>query len=302
MKEKQIQFPDKMGLDILEPIETFKTFLEKEKNYSKNTLIAYQRDIKFFLEYCQERRISFFSPSPEQIISYFQHLENSGMEKKTRSRKFSSFKVFYSYLNRVYGENTSIIEFLYKNEGPKKESGRKEKNDYRSSSAFLLEKRDRAILEILYSSGIRVFELVNARLEDLSEDNKILRVFGKKEKSHFISLGENARKVLDEYLTLRKVEYTDREFIFLNQKGNRLTTRGIRYILNERKNLMGMDKKVTPHRFRNTFARDLLDAGEDIREVQKMLGQSTSNERMYHHVSNERLKEIYRNAHPHARK
>lgn len=88
----------------------------------------------------------------------------------------------------------------------------------------------------------------------------------------------------------------------MNQKGNRLTTRGIRYILNERKNLMGMDKKVTPHRFRNTFARDLLDAGEDIREVQKMLGQSTSNERMYHHVSNERLKEIYRNAHPHARK
>lgn len=104
------------------------------------------------------------------------------MEKKTRSRKFSSFKVFYSYLNRVYGENTSIIEFLYKNEGPKKESGRKEKNDYRSSSAFLLEKRDRAILEILYSSGIRVFELVNARLEDLSEDNKILRVFGKRRK------------------------------------------------------------------------------------------------------------------------
>ncbi len=123
---------------------------------------------------------------------------------------------------------------------------------------------------------------------------------GKRRKERFVYLGDEAVTALNEYLELRG-EIKEEE-IFLNQRGKKLTTRGVRYILNERRKSMGFEKSVTPHKFRHTFATDLLDAGADIRAVQELLGHSSlSSTQVYLSVSKEKLKEIYRKAHPHAK-
>ncbi|EMM83520.1 site-specific recombinase, phage integrase family [Leptospira interrogans str. 2006001854] len=163
--------------------------------------------------------------------------------------------------------------------------------------------RDRAMIEVLYSSGLRVFELVNAKLNSLSKDLTVLKVLGKGRKERFVYFGKEAVSSLQKYLEYRNVSFPDAEEIFLNQRGKKLTTRGVRYILNERRKKMGWEKTITPHKFRHTFATDLLDAGAEIRAVQELLGHSSlSTTQIYLSVSKEKIKEVYRKAHPHARK
>ncbi|MCB1177133.1 MAG: tyrosine-type recombinase/integrase, partial [Leptospiraceae bacterium] len=179
-------------------------------------------------------------------------------------------------------ETTEIIDF------------REEKNEF-------IQKRNLAIIEVFYSSGMRVFELVNSKWENLSSDFTQLKILGKRNKERYVFLGEKAIQALRDYKDSLE-EYNVDSFIFLNFRKKKLTTRGVQYILEETRKKLGWEKKITPHKFRHTFATDLLNEGADIRHVQELLGHSSlSSTQIYLSVSKERLKEVYRKAHPHAK-
>ncbi|WCL51311.1 tyrosine-type recombinase/integrase [Leptospira sp. GIMC2001] len=291
-----------------ECIQIFRVYLDVEKNYSEHTQSAYLRDLKFFLIFCLKEEIDFLEIEVVDVRSYFADLgRERNLDKKTQTRKLSSLRTFYRCLfQRSFIESNPILSVSFpktKKRLPKAFSPieTEEILEYEENEGSpILERRDKAILEILYSSGMRVFELVNAKMLDLSNDRKTIKVMGKRRKERFVYLGPEARLALEDYLIMRTD--SNEEEIFLNQRGKKLTTRGVRYILNERRKAMGFEKSVTPHKFRHTFATDLLDAGADIRAVQELLGHSSlSSTQVYLSVSKDKLKEIYRKAHPHAK-
>jgi len=308
LSEHEVRFPDAATPKMKECIQIFREYLDLEKNYSLHTQSAYLRDLKFFLEFCLKEEIDFLEIDTVDVRSYFASLaEEKALDKKTQTRKLSSLRTFYRCLfQREMVPSNPILSVRFprtKKRLPRNfQPGETEELLEYSSEQIspILERRDKAILEVLYSTGMRVFELVNARMEDLSADLSVIKVLGKRRKERFVYLGEEAKKALQGYLEVRS-NGGDSE-IFLNQRGKKLTTRGVRYILNERRRRMGFQKKVTPHKFRHTFATDLLDAGADIRAVQELLGHnSLSSTQVYLSVSKEKIKEIYRKAHPHAR-
>lgn len=308
MSELEVVFPDYLSVSMKDSIKIFQIYLDVEKNYSLHTQSAYLRDLKFFLDFCFREEIDYLEIEVVDIRSYFSELsKKKNLDKITQTRKLSSLRTFYRCLfqkdiipsNPILSVNFPKTKTrLPKSFKPIETEDILEYDNHEASP--ILEKRDKAILEILYSSGMRVFELVNAKISDLSRDTKTLKIMGKRRKERFVYLGDEAVLALNEYLELRGE--SKEEEIFLNQRGKKLTTRGVRYILNERRKSMGFEKSVTPHKFRHTFATDLLDAGADIRAVQELLGHSSlSSTQVYLSVSKEKLKEIYRKAHPHAK-
>ncbi|GIX04025.1 MAG: tyrosine recombinase XerC [Planctomycetaceae bacterium] len=166
--------------------------------------------------------------------------------------------------------------------------------------------RDRAILETLYSAGLRVAELVALNLSDWDREASVLRVLGKGKKERIAPLGRYATQALLRYLTVRHPDPTaplhEQQALFLNRFGRRLTTRSIGRMLQKYLQLSGLDQHVTPHTLRHTFATHLLDGGADLRSVQELLGhKSLTTTQIYTHVSTQRLKETYDQSHPHAR-
>jgi integrase/recombinase XerC/integrase/recombinase XerD len=171
-----------------------------------------------------------------------------------------------------------------------------------------LGKRDRAILELLYSTGCRVAELVSINISGLNYKRQSIRIVGKGNKERFVFIGREAMRALDAYLLVRE-EHVDRndpdavQALFINSRGGRITTRGVFYIIRKYIEMAGVPKKVGPHTFRHSFATHVLDRGADIRAVQELLGHSSlSTTQVYTHLGLDRLKKIYRKAHPHARK
>lgn len=163
--------------------------------------------------------------------------------------------------------------------------------------------RDRLLVEMLYSSGMRVAELVSLRLRDVSGVPEKMKITGKGNKERIVFLGQPARKALREYIQFREVCIVDHDQLFLNQRNGPLTTRGVRFILKKIQRKKNIRRKLYPHRFRHSFATDLLNAGADIRAVQELLGHaSLSTTQIYTHVSKERLRDIYRSCHPHGKK
>ncbi|MCB1190328.1 MAG: tyrosine recombinase XerC [Leptospiraceae bacterium] len=310
MSEFDILIPDDFPDELKKYIDKFKLYIEVERGYSIHTITAYLRDLKFFFEFCLSESIDFRHLETVDVRSYFSYLSmKNKFEKKTQSRKLSALRTFYRFLHRENIINSNpIISLKFpktKKNIPKGFSPietEKLLEFVEVNKVPILEKRDKAMLEILYSAGIRVFELVNAKINDLSIDLSTLKITGKRKKNRYVYIGDYGKKALEDYLNDRKAMYVDSEYIFLNQKGKKLTTRGVRYIMNQRRKCMGFEKTVTPHKFRHTFATDLLDAGADIRAVQELLGHtSLSTTQIYLNVSQERLREVYRKSHPHAK-
>ncbi|MBE8365070.1 tyrosine recombinase XerC [Leptospira borgpetersenii] len=311
MGDYPFQFPKFPSSFLNETAEKFINYLKIEKNYSQNTINAYSIDLKFFFEFCEKEQLDILQVEPVDIRSYFSYLaKEQDLDRRSQSRKLSSLRTFYKVLLRddqIESNPATRISFpKVRKEVPKnfRINETEEILEFEAErTSEILEIRDKAMIEVLYSSGLRVFELVNAKLGSLSKDLTVLKVLGKGQKERFVYFGKEAVDSLRRYLEYRNVSFPDVKEIFLNQKGKKLTTRGVRYILNERKKKMGWEKKITPHKFRHTFATDLLDAGADIRAVQELLGHSSlSTTQIYLSVSKEKIKEVYRKAHPHARK
>lgn len=282
-------------------IEKFCTYLDVEKNYSRHTLLNYRMDLEEFGRFVG-------ATSLEKIDylllrRFLARLRERQLRPKTLARKLSSLRSFFKFLQRenLLVNNPAVLLMSPKME-KKLPHFLTEEEMTRFIEAPSLEeesgKRDRAILEILYSTGIRVSELAGLNTGDVDLIGNIVKVAGKGRKERLAPLGDKASGALKDYLDSRRQKT---EILFLNRGGSRLSDRSVRNIVNKYIVRTGLSYKISPHTLRHTFATHLLNRGADLRSVQELLGHvSLSTTQIYTHVTTDRLKKVYDRAHPRA--
>jgi len=284
----------------------FKTYLITECNVAENTLISYLLDLEeFFLFISSVLKIKNISNVNKIVVrSFILELQQLGYKKNSILRKINTLKTFFKfllakkyilfnpvlYISNIKKEKT-LPNFLSKNEVGKLLS-LIEPKDFKTS-------RDRAILELLYSSGLRISEVTQLLENDIDLYEGLVLVKGKGNKERIVPVGDIAIKFIREYLKLKHKQGFKNPTLFLNKFGKPLSVRGVRKIISLWIKKASIHKKVTPHTFRHTFATHLLDAGCDLRSIQEMLGhKSLSTTNVYTHISIERLKKVYEETHP----
>jgi len=300
------------------PIHQFIYYLSVEKNASPHTCRCYQRDLEGFEDFLESSGMYLNSTGEVEIEKAdriairkylsFLHRKN---KKSSIARKISTLRSFFKYLvreqvipsNPAKSVSTPKVEKTLPTTLTVDEAFRLMESPKMISEKFAggsREKvlRDRAILELLYSSGLRVGELVGVNLNELNLDLGIVRVMGKGRKERIVPVGVKAIEALKAYLEERGTLKGD-EPIFVNSFGGRLTSRSVGRLVKKYTRQSGIFRRVSPHSLRHTFATHLLDAGADIREIQEMLGHSSlSTTQRYTHVSMGKLMEVYDKAHP----
>ena len=290
-------------------INEFLDFIVKQKNYSKHTNINYELDINEFKEYLNKEHINYLDVDYEFIKGYLVYLYDKKLSRNSIARKLSSLRSFYKYLF-----NTNLISvnpFKYVS-APKKEKRLPkyltvEELECLFNTPILqssLGQRDRLILELLYATGIRVSELVNIKIEDINFSNKEIFINGKGNKQRIACFGEFALEYINLFINdgrkkLLEKHKKNSEYLIINEKGNKITTRGIEKLMDNIVKKTDIKKKITPHMLRHSFATHLLNEGCDILTVKELLGhESLESTQVYTHVSNERLRNVYLKCHP----
>ncbi len=296
-----------------ERIKVFLEFLTHEKKYSLETIRAYRADLLQFAEYLSRLKISVEEINPLILRRYIAHLHLKGLSQggyseATMARKVASLRSFLSYLADQEVLPSSFEVFL---PFPKL---KKKLPEVLSSSELLeiievfkpdtpLAFRDKALIEVLLGAGLRVGELVSLNLDSISFDRREIKVKGKGRKERIVPLNNEAEKALRNYLfegrpfLLKK----ETEALFLNNRGGRLTTAGVRKILRKYGKKLYGKSRLHPHLFRHTLATGLLEGGADLRVVQEVLGHSSlSTTQIYLKLGVGRLKKVYKKSHPRA--
>jgi len=291
-------------------LEDFLKHIDIEKNDSKYTSINYELDIVEYLDYCKAKQVDYVKISYKQARNYINFLyDNKNDKASTISRKISALRTFYRYLESVGIENYSFSLLKL----PKKGKRLPKYFEYNELEELFdvpdisnpLGERDRLILEMLYASGMRVSELVNIKLDDISFESKTIKILGKGNKERIAYYNNITAKYLDKYIRdgRKKLNVNDSNYLFLNYKGGNLTSRGVELILNKIIDKTALNKHITPHMLRHSFATHLLNEGCDLLSVQQLLGhESLSATNVYTHITNDRLKDVYLKTHPRARK
>ena len=291
-------------------LQEFKLYIEVEKNFSKYTVRAYSSDILSFLIWLNERDIK--EVNYNVIREYLLYIQQFNYSKTTTARKIASLRTFYRFLyrERIVEANPAmgvhapkrgktLPEFLTEAEIEQVMNNVK----INTPAGY----RNRAILELLYATGMRVSELSNLNFENLNLEENEIKVFGKGAKERIVLVSERAKRFLETYIkTVRGLiskgsEMSVNSPVFINKTGYRLQPQSVRIAINDVMNNIELPKHVTPHVFRHSFATKMLENGADLRVVQELLGHSSiSNTQIYTHVSAERLKHSYELAHPRA--
>lgn len=299
-----------MHISQQEALQQFITYIQLEKNYSALTSEAYQQDLQEFFSFLDQEQVTTLEEVEYVHARLFvTQLYNEEKARATISRKISSIRSFFRFLNREFQLNDASFQSLYH---PKKES-RLPRFFYEEELKMLFEanegetpkeKRELAILELLYATGIRVSELTSIQLKDVDFSLSILRVMGKGRKERYVPFGQFAHEALQLYVTDARpilMKKQQHDSLFVNMRGEPLTARGVRYILNELVKKTELTTTIYPHMIRHTFATHLLNQGADLRTVQELLGHaSLSSTQVYTHVTKEHLRNTYMNAHPRA--
>jgi len=293
----------------------FLRHLKLERNASELTIKSYQEDFASFGDYLEDRIGGIGDPQQITIPilrGYISYLHECQYARTTIARRLASLRSFFRYATREGITTSNPAQAL---RTPR--VGRKLPHFLTTEQvALLLEAppanepmglRDRAILETLYSAGLRVAELVGLDISDWDRGANILRVFGKGKKERIAPIGSYAARALDRWLDVRSVDLNapadEHDAIFLNRFGRRITTRSIGRMLEKHLADTGLDSITSPHTLRHSFATHLLDGGADLRSVQELLGhKSLTTTQIYTHVSTRRMRETYEHAHPHAQR
>lgn len=293
--------------------KSFLNYLKVERNASALTIKSYADDLTHLGEFFQEQNGRIPVPADvdvSQLRSYVAYLHECGYAQATVARRLACLRSFFRYCNREGICDKNPARPL---RTPR--AGRKLPHFLTTDEVGQLliappgnvndGIRDRAILETMYSAGLRVAEVVALSLKDLDRAQGILRVLGKGRKERVAPVGSFALKALAQWLEVRKpdskADASDQEALFLNRFGRRLTTRSIGRMLEKHIATAGLAKQTSPHTLRHSFATHLLDGGADLRSVQELLGhKSLTTTQIYTHVSTRRLREAYEAAHPHA--
>ena len=291
-------------------LNKFVIYLKDEKNYSDYTITNYSIDIEEFYVFLKKENITRLQDVDYKMLrKYLNYMTENKYSNKTISRKLSSLRTFFKYLvkKEIINDNPMILI-----SNPKEEKKLPKYLNYGEIEKILeipnkettLGLRNACILEILYSTGIRVSELVNLKIRDIDFYNKKIRVLGKGNKERIVLFGNRCEHLLERYikesravLNKKKVEY-----LFLNNLGQNISVRSIENIIDKIEKEACLKFSISPHVFRHTFATHLLDNGADLNSVKELLGHENLNTTaIYTHVSNERLRKVYLDCHPRAR-
>ncbi len=291
-------------------IHEFINYLSVERGLALNTLESYGRDLRQYSQYLQAGDDEALDlASRAQIVDYLLHLQKQGKATATIARRLAALKAFYQFLVREkYLEKDPTANL----ESPKLEKRLPKVLTIREVELLLAEPdpsspaglRDRAMLELLYATGIRVSELVSLNLPDVNLDMGYIRCTGKGSKERIVPMGSMAIASVREYLDHgrgRLVRDREEQALFVNHHGRRLTRQGFWKIVKKYAEDAKIDKEITPHTLRHSFATHLLENGADLRSVQEMLGHADiSTTQIYTHITRGRLKEVYARTHPRA--
>ena len=303
-------------------LNKFFTYLEIEKNYSPHTILNYRIDLVEFSKFlgechCEEPKATKQSLSIKDVEysdlrRFLAQLKGRNLKPRTLSRKLSSLRSFFKFLQRekVIQANPAKLLVTPKLDKPLPHFMSEEESVQlieAPKSGKINSPRDKAIFEILYSTGIRVSELVGLNVDDVDFFGNIIKVRGKGKKERMVPVGDTALNVLKEYLDKRSSStppvggVREGGFIFANKNGTRLGDRSVRNIINKYILEQAMSQHVTPHMFRHSFATHLLNHGADLRSVQELLGHvNLSTTQIYTHLTTDKLKKVYDQAHPRA--
>lgn len=288
----------------MKELDNFCEYL-KGKGYSNYTISNYQKDLRLFLNFSN----NIINVDYSFMRTYLQFLHNKKYTNKSIARHISSLKSFYKYLtkNEIVKENPCLLISNPKIE--KKLPNYVNYNDLEILFTIpdkndVLGLRNLLILELLYSTGIRVSELVNIKLSDIDFSNNRIFILGKGNKERYVLYGKICNDLLTEYLEKsRKKLNKNSDYLLLNKFGNKITDRAIRMIIDDIVKKSSLKLNISPHTLRHTFATHLLNEGADLKIVQELLGhENIATTGIYTHVSNEHLRRVYLNAHPRAKK
>ncbi|HXL05029.1 MAG TPA: tyrosine recombinase XerC [Bacillota bacterium] len=299
---------------LTDEVDGFLGYLSVEKGHSSNTICAYAHDIRTFIDFIENIHEDKENLSPSDIThleirAYLADLQRRGYSKRTIARRLAAVRAFFSYLckkglitqNPVKGTRTPkegrrIPSFLREDEVMSLlecPSG---------DTPLLL--RDKAILETLYAAGLRVGELVSLNLDSIDLTTGFVRAYGKGSKERIVPIGLKAQEALINYLERGRPSLASggqSRALFLNCNGTRLSRRAVQIMVNKYIEKASIDKKISPHALRHSFATHLLDHGADLRAVQELLGHaSVSTTQIYTHMTRKRLRAVYDKAHPRA--
>ena len=289
---------------------SFEEYLKDIRNYSNYTIINYLEDLKKYEEFLEKESLDYLKVEYSDIRLYLMYLKEDKKEKNSSvCRNLSALRTFYNYL--LNKKITKTNPFIYI-EGPKKEKRLPRYFEYNELEELFkvpdtktpLGQRDLLILEMLYASGVRVGELVNIKVNDINMSERKVVILGKGNKERIAYFGEYAKDILKLYLEdgYKKLNENSLDYLFLNNKKNKLTERGVRDILTRIIKKTSLNKNISPHMLRHTFATHLLNEGCDILSVQKLLGhESIAATGIYTHVTTAHLKEVYYKNFPRAK-
>ncbi|BAQ10759.1 tyrosine recombinase xerd [Bacillus sp. OxB-1] len=292
-------------------LEDYIHFLQVERQLSSNTISSYRRDLTEYIQSMEEAgHPSINKVDRTAIIGHLQRLKAEGKSARTISRHISSIRSFHQFLLRdqVTDQDPTVHLELPKIEQKLPRVLSIDEIDrliQAPDAATLQGKRDVALLELLYGTGMRVSELIGLDMQDIHLSMGFVRVFGKGGKERIIPLGRSAIQAVQCYVEEVRPQFTEKqrnvEALFVNMQGSRLTRQGCWKILKGHALKAGIQKELTPHILRHSFATHLIENGADLRAVQEMLGHADiSTTQIYTHVSKSRLKEVYVKFHPRA--
>ena len=286
-------------------IEEFIDYLRFEKKYSENTISSYKRDLNKMNSYLKK---DFIKLTKADIQKYIQNLSKNE-SSNTISRTISSLKSFYKFLeiNKYTNTNplTTIISPKTARKLPKVLSEEEVNKllDINLNNDF--DYRNKAMLELMYSSGLRVSELINLTVNDVDLKNSLVRIFGKGSKERIVPLNDYATEALNNYILYHRpklFKQKESNYLFLNNHGNQMTRQGFFKTLKKIAKEKGIKSELSPHTLRHSFATHLLKYGADLRSIQELLGHSDiSTTQIYTHITNEMLEKNYHEYHPHGK-
>ena len=288
-------------------VQKYLEYLKYEKNYSENTILSYQTELQKYTEYLSKNKIDYQKIAKEEIRSYLKYLDELQYKNSSISRNISSIRSFYNYLvlkkiitNNMWSQiknpkiKRKIPNFLTTMELEKIFAKKEFKTPY--------EIRNRLIIELLFATGLRVTELINIKIKDISMEEKVIRTLGKGKKERIVYYGEYAKEMLMLYLQKARTQLLENkksEYLLVGKNSTQLTRARISEIIAKEIQDSGLHHHISPHVLRHTFATQLLNNGADIRSVQELLGhENLSTTQIYTHITNEQLRKAYRDNMP----
>ncbi len=292
---------------LLPLISNYLDFLENIKGLSENTTNSYQRDLKKFSKFLETSNINNFENLTEEMCSaWIADLFQNNVSARSIQRHISSAKGFFNYLKKNSLVSDSPFELINSPKSPSHLPNILSPEEVSQLLNFKpknsQEKRDLAIIELIYSSGLRVSEAVNSNLSDFEDDKNFLRVLGKGSKTRLVPVGRYAKNAINDWIIEREKLLTKDDALFVNLRGSRITTRSVQERIKNIALMQGLPP-VNPHMLRHSFATHLLESSGDLRSIQELLGHSSlSTTQIYTRLDYQHLIKVYENSHPRAHK